>query len=73
MNLYLLSTDGLGDFHVLGESPDVAQNKLLNMLNLADYGVPKNRRVLTIHLVAEQVTELPKGKPDFSTGNRLIL
>lgn len=71
MNLYLLSTK-LGDYYVIEESPNHAQDKLKSLFDLADYGFGEERKVINIKLVAEEVKEF-SGKPNFSSGNKLIL
>ena len=73
MNLYLLSTKRLGDFYVLAESPNDAEFKLSESLSLADYGFDAYRKVDNIKLVAEEIMEFPKGRPNFASGKKLII
>jgi hypothetical protein len=73
MKLYLLTTESLGDFYVLGSNPHIAESNLKEQLDRSDYGFNSGRRVVNFKLLAEEVTEFPKGKPNFSSGNRLIL
>lgn len=72
MNLYLL-TNKLRDWYVLSTSPTHAQEKLVALLNKADYGFKSDRKVTNIQLLAESLGEFPEGKPNFSSGNTLIL
>jgi len=73
MKLYLLSTQGLGDFYLVAKSPNDAEAKLKGLLDLADYGFSDKRKVDNIKLLAEELGEFPEAKPFFSSGNRLIL
>jgi hypothetical protein len=73
MKLYLLSTESLGDFYVLGSNPYIAESNLKSQLDKSDYGFNSGRKVINIKLLAEEVTKSPKGKPNFSNGDRLIL
>ncbi len=73
MNLYLLTTSGLGDFYLVAKSPNDAESKLNTLLDRADYGFRQKRKVENIRLLSEEVTEFPAGIPNFSSGNRLVL
>lgn len=74
MNLYLLSTQGLGDFYVVSESPNDAIAHLNKLLDIADYGFTDRRKVINTKLLSEEVYEFSDtGRPFFSSGNRLIL
>ena len=46
MKLFLLTTTGLGDFYLIADTPNDAENALINYLNKADYGF-NNLRSLT--------------------------
>ncbi len=74
MNLYLLTTKGLGDFYIVEESPNDAEDKLTNVLTIADYGFVKDRKIINIKLIAQEMQEY-NNKP-FINGDserRLIL
>lgn len=71
--LYLLSTQGLGDFYLVAETPNDAEDKLKVLLNKSDYGISDKRKVNNIKLLAEELYNFPENKPNFSSGNRLIL
>lgn len=73
MKLYLLTTESLGDFYVLGSNPHIAESNLKMLLDKSDYGFNSGRKVIAFKLLAEEVTEFPQGKPNFSSGNKLIL
>jgi hypothetical protein len=58
-NLYLLTTKGLGNYHVLANSPTEAQDSLKRILDEQNYGNPDDRRIVNIgglqrHLVNRQ-------------------
>ena len=71
--LYLLSTEELGDFYLVAKTPNDAEDKLKELLNKADYGFTRNRKVINIRLLAEELYNFPENKPNFSSGNKLIL
>ena len=73
MKLYLLTTNGLGDFYVIAENSNDAEVRLNGLLNKADYGFSGGRTVRNINILAEEIKEFPKGKPNFSSEQRLIL
>lgn len=73
MKLYLLTTSGLGDFYLVAKSPNDAESKLSTLLDKADYGFREKRKVENIRLLSEEVGEFPAGRPNFSSGNRLVL
>lgn len=73
MNLYKLSTKGLGEYFVIDESPNDAQEALTKLLNKAEYGFSFDRKVESITLMSSQVTEGFTGKPNFSEDDRLII
>lgn len=52
-NLYLVTTNGLGDYHVLANDPTEAQNALKRILNEQRYGTPDDRRIINIKWLAE--------------------
>jgi len=73
MKLYLLTTKGLGDFYLVSESPNEAQDKLTELLVKADYGFTDRRKVTNIKWLTDEISEFPKGKPNFSNDGNLIL
>ncbi len=52
MNLYRLTTLGLGDYWVVASDPTTAETLLLSTLNKADYGFRNSREVLIITKIA---------------------
>lgn len=52
-NLYLLSTEGLGDFYIVANDPTEAETFLVKTLNEQDYGLSSYRRVINIKWLAE--------------------
>lgn len=75
MNLYLLTTTGLGDYYVVASDPTSAECHLKSMLDSADYGYTHNRKVVNIKLMATKVQNdfgVSK-RPNFSSGDNLIL
>lgn len=72
MNLYYVQTRKF-QHYVLAEHPTQAQEKLEELLKVADYGFYDDRKVTEIKLIARELTEFPEGKPNFSSGNNLIL
>jgi len=72
MNLYTCNTKKFS-YYVLANDPNEARDKVETMLNIADYGFRDEREVNVINLIAKEITEFPVGKPNFSSGNKLIL
>ena len=52
-NLYLVSTSGLGQFHVIANNPSEAENALVKILDAQDYGFKNDRRVINIKWIAQ--------------------
>ncbi|MBU0846975.1 hypothetical protein KKH23_07260 [Patescibacteria group bacterium] len=80
MKLYLLTTISHAEYYVIAESLNNAEAKLIELLNKADYGfyavatAATGRIVKKIKILAEEVQEFPKGKPNFNPDlSRLIL
>ncbi len=73
MNLYLLKNGLNKPFYVIAGSPNQAQNKLQRLLDEADYGYSKDRKVKSIELLGEEVTNSFNGKPFFCGEGNLIL
>lgn len=68
-----MTTAGVGDYYVVATDSHKAEMRLKEMLDLADYGFTKDRKVSMIEVVSEEIGEFPEGKPNFSSGNNLIL
>lgn len=49
--LYLISTSGVGDFHVIAEDPTTAENILKSILDKCDYGFSSDRRITSIKII----------------------
>lgn len=73
MNLYKLTTEGLGVFYAVANSPNDAQGLLMTLLDKADYGFYSYRQVINIELLAKKLDEFPVSVPNFSSGNKLII
>ena len=71
--LYLVDTKQLGDFFVVATNYDEAEQKVAKNLNKADYGFNDRRVVSNIKLLASEITEFPKGKPNFSVDGDIII
>jgi len=71
--LYKLTTVGLGDFYVIATTTLQAEETLIDMLNIADYGFPKQRKIRVIEFIANEIHEFPEGKPFFSANDNLII
>lgn len=67
-NLYLITTRGLGDFYVLAVDPTRAQEALMFLLVESSYGLPPDRKVISITWISELIT----GRPN-SGDNRLLI
>ena len=52
-NLYLVTTNGLGDYHVLANDPTEAQNALKRILDEQSYDTSDDRRITNIKWLAE--------------------
>lgn len=72
MKLYLITTK-LGTFYVISTDPTQAEIKLTDMLHKADYGFTVDRKITRIDVLATEIGEFPKGKPNFCGGDNLIL
>ena len=66
-NLYLISTSGLGQFHVIANDPTEAEKALIKIFDDQDYGFKKDRRVTNIEWLAEAF------KPDYRDGKKPFL
>lgn len=71
--LYLLSTVGLKDFYVVSTSSTEAEQKLKQMLDQESYGYSSDRKIKNIQILSEELYDFPEGKPNFSSGNNLII
>lgn len=67
MKLYLLTT-GVADYYVLANDPSTAETRLINMLNVAEYGYTRERKVTNIQVLAEAIEDVR-----FLTGKNLLI
>ena len=72
MNLYKVLTRGVGWYYVVAEHPTDAQDELIRLLNLADYGFVKDREVVKIEVLANLVVEDSDGRISFNKNNLVI-
>ena len=74
MNLYKLINE-IGIYWVVADDPTSAEKKLMSVLNAGDgYGFSGKRKVMEIHLIAEQITENPRSLSfPFSLTNKFLL
>jgi len=72
MKLYLLKTERIGEFYVVADSLNEAEEVLMKNLNEADYGVSNARTLKSIEVITSEVHQFA-GKPFFSGGDRLLL
>lgn len=68
MKLYELHTEGLKSFFVLAEDPTASENKLIEILNKADYGLRGSRKIIQIDVIATEIKN-----DNLSSGDRLII
>lgn len=73
MELYLVSTVGLGDFYVVEKCPTSAAVKLGRLLSKSDYGLSDDRIVTNIKILGKELYNFPENEPYFSSGYTLIL
>lgn len=67
-NLYLISTNGLGQFYVIANDPTEAEKALIKIFDDQDYGFKKDRRVTNIQWLAEEAF-----KPDYQDNKKPFL
>ncbi|MBU0846979.1 hypothetical protein KKH23_07280, partial [Patescibacteria group bacterium] len=68
MKLYLLTSDGLGNYYMLAESPDDANKKLRASLREAEYGFHAQRN---IEVLAKEVPGPQSAFITFDTNARI--
>jgi hypothetical protein len=73
MELYLVSTVGLGDFYIVEKCPTSAAAKLGELLSKSDHGISDKRIVTNIKILGKELYNFPENKPNFSSGYTLIL
>jgi hypothetical protein len=71
--LYILRTQGLGNYYVIATNLNDAESKLKQILDKADYGFSTNRKLLSIEVIAEEIGCFPQDIPFLSSGNNLII
>lgn len=74
-NLYLVTTNGLGDYHVIADDPNTAQGALKAILDEQNYGNTDDRRVVNIKWLAEAFGQAlhDKTKPFLSDKTKRLL
>jgi len=73
MKLFLLTTDGLGDYYIIAETPNDAEKILEIQLNEADYGFNSGRIVRNIKIITNEIKIGFNGKLNFNNDNRMII
>ena len=66
MNLYLLTTRGLGEFYCVANDPTQAETMLTRLLDRANYGVFTKRRVVNIQWLSQSKADVSAELPMFS-------
>ena len=73
MKLFLLTTEGLGDYYIIAETPNDAEKLLGTQLNEADYGFSSNRIVRNIKILTSEIKKGFNDKLNFNDNNRMII
>lgn len=73
MKLFLLTTDGLGDYYIIAETPNDAEKLLETQLNEADYGFSSNRIVRNIKILTNEIKIGFNDKLNFNDDNRMLI
>lgn len=73
MKLFLLTTDKLGDYYIIAETPNDAEKLLTTQLNEADYGFTSNRIVRNIKILTNEIKIGFNDKLNFNDDNRMII
>ena len=73
MKLFLLTTEGLGDYYIIAETPNDAEKLLGTQLNEADYGFSSNRIVRNIKILTSEIKIGFNDKLNFNDNNRMII
>ena len=73
MQLFLLTTEGLGDYYIIAETPNDAEKLLDTQLNEADYGFSSNRIVRNIKILTSEIKIGFNDKLNFNDNNRMII
>ena len=73
MKLFLLTTDRLGDYYIIAETPNDAEKLLETQLNEADYGFSSNRIVRNIKILTNEIKIGFNDKLNFNDDNRMII
>lgn len=68
MKLYLLTVQRGQSFYIVATSPDVAQNTLEKLLDIAEWWFSDDRKVVNIKLLANELRYFPEDRPFF--GNK---
>lgn len=67
INLYMVTTKGIGDFYAIAKSYDDAAEAVKDALDKADYGFYGDREVRSVKLVRQM--RFNDGEPWFSGGD----
>ena len=70
--LYLVTTVRHNSYYVIATDYTSAAQKVIQALNDADYDFEKYRVVSEVKLLAHEITEFPKGRPNFSVDGDII-
>jgi hypothetical protein len=73
MKLFLLTTDGLGDYYIIAETPNDAEKLLKTQLNEAGYGFSSYRIVRNIKILTNEIKIGFNDKLNFNNDNRMII
>ena len=66
--LYLLTTEGLGDYYVIAENVLEAEICLSDLFKQANYGFESKRQVINIKIIATELKNDVDGRPFFYEG-----
>lgn len=74
-NLYLLTTRGLGEYHVLANDPTEAESTLKRIFDEQKYGSSDDRRIVNIKWLAEAFSKSSNDetKPFLSDKSKRLL
>ena len=73
MKLFLLTTEGLGDYYVIAKTLNDAEKLLNTQLDEADYGFSSDRIVRNIRIVTSEIKIGFNGRLSFDNDTRMII
>lgn len=75
MNLYKLSTVGIGDFYVISKDPTSAQKELDRTLARVHFDdkLPEDKGIINIRKISTEISDQQTGEPVITAMNRLII